>query len=304
MPHKRSYTPGQAWDLAPVLSFSYAIFRSWVLRVDKDRALRLGRGYAALFLGAVKKRCVLNMQRFFGTIDPQRDKKLYSAYVSLVGQTLIENILDGETSRETLLARSELAGQEHIDEALKLGKGVMLLGSHLGNFYAYHQVLSLHGYPLTNVSQKIPARSMEAQANLLRQKFGVTSVFVDGNAARSVIKTFRENRILSVIFEVAVRLDKAVTLPFGAALLASDPGPAQLAVRFGVPVLPVNIDSSRAFSPRVEVLPPFPAPQGETEDERALNLLKMWRIWLQDEVAKRPEQWWPWSLTDLEVSST
>ena len=298
----RNRDSGVGWGAAAVLSLVYSVYRLLVNCLDEDRAVRLGIWATHWLHASLRERRRGNYQKFFGTIDPKRDEKLDADYLSFMGRMSVEVIRDSSTNLEVMRSRSEFWGGEHIDEALKLGKGVMLLGAHMGNFYAYHEQLSLHGYRAIIVSQRIPVPSMERQVDRLRKRFNMPSIFVDQNAARVAVKTFRANGILSLMFEVVIRGEKAVALPFGAGRLPLDIGPALLAVRFGVPVLPVNVYSERPFHPRIHVQSPLPAAQGESESERALHLLKLWRDWLQDSVMKRPEQWWAWEFVKLQAS--
>jgi len=290
-------------DVGPVkaafFSLIYSLFRQVVARGSEERASRLGAWISPYLYNPLKKKRLENYRKFFGTTDPERDARIEQAYLAFMGQMLIEGIRDEKTDLATMRSRTELQGTEHIEQALKLGKGVMLLNGHMGNFYASHQVLSLGGYKVTNVSARVPFASMERQINRLRQRFNVNSVFVNENAARAAIKTFRRNGIFSIFFEVVVRWDNAVALPFGHAFLDFDPGPALLAIRHGVPVLPVSVDSSLPYHHRICVQPPFPVPLTGTDQEKALQLLDLWRDWLQDEITKKPALWWAWSTVRL-----
>ena len=286
-----------------ILSLIYSVFRRLACWLKEDRALKLGIWLNGALYSSLKQRRLRNYQAFFGAIDPQRDERIDEEFIAYMARVATEGIRETQVSVETFLARTELRGQEHLDEALKLGKGVILLGSHVGNFYAYHQILSAKGYSLTNISQPLPIPSMERQINRIRKHFKITSVFVDRNAARAAVKAFRENRIFSILFDVLIRTEKAFELPFGASRLKFDLGPALLAARFGVPIVPLNIYSDRPFHHRVEIQPALPPPEGSTVEERAVSLLKLWRDWLEGEVRKRPGQWWYWSFMELPSNS-
>lgn len=299
MPRQRNRTGGLGKSVLALISFFYSIGSLLIRHVDDKRAVRLGSWLIKLLMAPTKQKRLADYQKFYGSVDPKRDEKLEADYLQFMGRVVAENVRMTHADLDAVRAQGEVSGQEHIEAALKLGKGVLLLNSHLGNFYASHMILCLHGYQLTNVSEKIPVPSMEREVNLLRRRFNLRSVFVDKNAARAALKTFRENRIFSIVFEVAIRQDKSISLPFGAAYLDSDIGPALLAVRCGVPVLPVNVHSNRPFHHEIRIQPPLPPPVGNTDEERALNFLKTWRIWLETEIKQRPEQWWPWYLADI-----
>lgn len=290
-------------ELGPIgtalISGYYAVYSSIVRRLDEKRALRLGAWMHRQLCLPLKKKRLASYRNFFGTDDPARDEKIDAEYLDFMTRFNVENIHSEVSDFDSLRSRSEVRGKEHLEEALKLGRGVVLLNAHLGNFYRLHQILSLHGFDLTYITRRFPLPSLEDEVERIRNRFGFHPLFVNKDAARGAMKTFRKKGILSILFDVAVRHESTVRLPFGAGYVDIDPGPALLVVRAGVPVLTARVESEKPFHHRVTIEPPLPEPRGATEQEKADRNLETWRDWLQGEVRRRPGDWWAWSFVKV-----
>lgn len=305
MQETRNRQTGFRWFvISSIFSLIYSVFRRVAAARDEEGALKAARWLTHFVHDPLKSKRLDNYRKFYGGADHERDEKLDAAYLEYMTRMTSECIYLGTADFETIRARGELQGGEHIDEALKRGKGVILLNAHMGNYYASHAVLEFAGYKSTSISEKLPIASMERQINRLRKRFAFISSFVDENAARTAIKTFRANGIFSIFFEVTIRKDKAIQLPLGSAIINLDLGPAILAARYQVPVLPMSVRSDEPYRCRVRVHPPLPAPAGKNDEEKARNYLEMWRDWLMIELKENPSQWWPWFIEDFLVEPT
>jgi lauroyl/myristoyl acyltransferase len=298
MPAARDNAMGLSRVQTLLISWFYSVFRRVVVNVSTRTAYRLGSWVNGLYARPLMPHRLENYRQFFGAADKVRDTQLEHEHRAYLTNVLIEGIRDQRVSRESIREQSVFSGHEHIADALKLGKGVLLLSGHVGNFYSSHQLLSVHGYAVTTIRNRVPFPSMERQTTRIWARFNLAAAFIDENAARTAVTVFKKNGILSVLFDVLIRREHAVRLPFGNAHLDFDLGPALLAIRYGVPVLPVSLDSAPSHH-RMCVQPALPMPAEGTERERALRLLTLWRDWLEDEVTQKPAQWWAWSAVRL-----
>ena len=283
-----------------LVSLLYASYFGIVNILDEKSAHIFSRAYLGLVLAPLASIRRGNLEKFFGEryADSNRLRQLDRESRRYLVSILCENARGGGRL-ESFLDRNGLSGEEHLRDALSQGRGVMILGAHLGGFLHAYGGLSLRGYAVTNVSVKIPVASIERHQNLLRRRFKVNSVFVGKNAALAAAKIFRTGGIFCIMIDLARRPEHIVWLPFGQTFIGLDDGPARLAVRFNVPVLPLTAYLQRPGHSQLVIGAPLPLPTGADEEERIRNTLVQWKNWLEGEVSAHPEQWWCWSFIDL-----
>jgi len=109
---------------------------------------RLSRPFLRLFirLAIPRKRVVRNLSAAFG------DSYTMSTKIGIakgVQEHFLENLLDcllQLSDKEHTRRVIHIHGKEHLESALRKGKGVIALGAHLGNFVLLGTRLGLEGY--------------------------------------------------------------------------------------------------------------------------------------------------------------
>jgi len=135
-------------------------------------------------------------------------------------QNNVRNYLDLFTipnlSREKFLSMVEVEGIEHLEQALALGKGVILYSAHFGPFNYMAQWISIKGYDLI-----IPVEHLKDERTLdltltLRNSQGVQFIPLGGSTPmRKIIKALRNNQIVLITADRAVEGESVEKLFFG-----------------------------------------------------------------------------------------
>lgn len=142
---------------------------------------------------------------------------------------------------EALLRNLDVEGMEYFEQALAVGKGVIIFTAHFGPFNFLSQWFSIKGY-----QPVIPVERMQDQRLLdlllkLRSSQGIHLIPLGGGTAlRSMIKALRNNQIVVIITDRAIQGDSIVKpffgeparLPIGPVLLSQRTG-AVLVGAFG-----------------------------------------------------------------------
>ena len=141
------------------------------------------------------------------------------------------------TKPETILQNLEVRGQEHLKEALALGKGLIMFSGHFGPFDYLAQWLAISGYQVVNpVEHLADARILDLMLRLRRNK-GVQFVPLGGTSAmRSILQALRNNQIVLITADRAVQ-GESVEVPFFGAPARLPLGIAQIAQRTGAPIV-------------------------------------------------------------------
>jgi len=181
----------------------------------------------------------------------------------------------------------EAHGLENLDRALALGKGVILLTGHLGNWELAAAYLGIKGYPIKVVGAEQRDDRLTDMLVGLRKGVGVTTIG-KGFDLRGAIGCLRRGEILGVLLDQDAK-EKGIVAPF-LGLPASTPyGPVKLAQRIGSPIVPLFIvrrDSVRRHD--LYVLPPLEVTADEDNLEasvaRCNDVISEW-------IARFPEGW-------------
>lgn len=97
----------------------------------------------------------------------------------------------------------EWRGFEHLSAAQALGKGVILITAHLGNWELGGIVLTLRGLPVTVVTLEEPASGLTEWREDYRRRLGIRTIAVGWNkfAFVEMIQALRRNEIVAMLVD-------------------------------------------------------------------------------------------------------
>jgi lauroyl/myristoyl acyltransferase len=193
-------------------------------------------------------------------------------------------------SPEYIDAHMGSEGIENIDEALRLGNGVIVAITHLGNWDFGGAWLARRGTPLLAVAEDLqPPELFEWFANV-RGAVGVDVVRLGPEAGTAILRALKANHIALLMCDrdvggggVEVELfGERTTLPAG---------PATLALRTGAPLLPAAVYFDGDTGHLAYVCPPLSLERaGRMRDDVARVTQDLARE-IEVLVRRAPEQW-------------
>lgn len=132
-----------------------------------------------------------------------------------------------------LRRRVEIVGLDGLRAAARAGGAVIVTG-HFGNWELSASAVAAHGLPMYAVYQSQANRRVDAYVRGLRTALGLRLVRRGevGPAARAI---FREGGVLGFVADQHARV-RGLWVPFFGRPASTHRGPAQLALRFGVPL--------------------------------------------------------------------
>lgn len=136
-------------------------------------------------------------------------------------------------------------GEEHLREALSLGRGVLCVTPHLGNWELGGYVLASKGYPINILTLQEESRYLSRYEERLRMKAGIKTIIIDlkekpNFAILEIIKRLRENEIVAMVADRLYEGEGMEIEFFGQPTLFPS-GPAHLAFDTGAPIVPVFV---------------------------------------------------------------
>ena len=134
-------------------------------------------------------------------------------------------------------------GLENLDAALSMGKGVILVTPHFGNWELGGIILSLKKYSLNIVTLKDDNQTINNFRERIRNKNNITSIYVTGDSihtAINIIKALRNNSIVAMLGD-RDGSTKTVEVNFFGKKTKFPLGVAYVALSSGAVVLPVFV---------------------------------------------------------------
>src|SRR5215467_13872328 len=201
-------------------------------------------GFVAFLIAArARKQATSNMIHVLGkhTLDSRAGRRRIRRNVRRMFQSNTRNHLDlftlPHTPPEKIVRLLDVEGIGYLEQALALGRGVILFSAHLGPFNYLAQWIAIKGYQLI-----IPVEHLKDERTLdltiqLRNSKGVQFLPLGGSAPmRTILKALRNNRIVLITADRAVEGESVEKLFFGEPARLPI-GPVSLAQRTGAPLV-------------------------------------------------------------------
>ena len=194
-------------------------------------------------------------------------------------------------SKEQVIKKVRVEGEEHLQRALGQRRGVLALSAHLGNFTLIGARLAAAGYPFS-VVVKHPGDERFAQLiTNYRAQVGIQTISAKPRrqAVRGILEALRENRIVLIIADEFKSGE--VMVQFMGHSLPAPRGPATLALRTGAVTLPMFATRQADDSIVLAIGPAIEAVQRDSIEETIAATTALYTRHLEDVIRRYPDQW-------------
>ena len=142
------------------------------------------------------------------------------------------------STREDMLNKVQIQGDEILTKALAKQKGVIVISAHLGNWEMALQYSTCYlQKPLTGVAKNLRNPVLDRLVHKLRTRFGNRIIYKKG-ALPEMTQTLRQGQILGILMDISRRFDGVEVEFFGRRATAT-PAAALLAIRCKSPIVPI-----------------------------------------------------------------
>lgn len=259
--------------------------------VPLQLALALGRRLGDLARLASRGRCRVareNLRLAFGdALSEAEARRIVRESFRHFGMFAVESMVFPYRSPQEIARRLTVDGAEHLEQALRRGRGCIIVTAHLGSFELPGRYFADLGHEMFSIAR--PARD-EATTRLvaeMRARNRLQVVTTD-RSLRPILAALKRNACVAIV------CDQNATdlfVPFFGHLAGTAAGPARLALKTGAPMLSIftTRDGNGHYT---SVLRPLwrGEPSGNAEaDERAIMALVNDAI--EAAIRRTPEQW-------------
>jgi Kdo2-lipid IVA lauroyltransferase/acyltransferase len=209
-------------------------------QVSFDRAGAIGARIGGLgYRPFGIRRAVVERQvraAFPGLTDPEVIRIARESYAHL-GRTTIETAILPTYGREQVLELFEtVEGWHHIERAMALGRGVMFVSGHLGNWELGGSYMAARGIPLEAVVRRMENPLFDQYITDTRRQIGMT-VIHDADAVRRVPRAMREQHCVAFLIDQGAAGLASTWVPFFGRYAKTPRGPAVFALRLETPLI-------------------------------------------------------------------
>lgn len=208
------------------------------------------------------------------------------------GKYLVEFFCMPKFNEEFIRQYVDVENQHRLDDALKRGKGVIIMTAHIGNWELGGLALGRLGYPLTAIALPHREKSVNELFNKQRAAGGVTVVPVN-MAIRRCIRILKENGIIALLADRDFSATGKPVSFFGRETMMPY-GPAMFAYRTGATVLPMFLRRKDNEHFRIVIEEPLELlekGQGVREEDFLVQFMRQQAAVLEKAIQEDPTQW-------------
>lgn len=256
---------------------------------------RLGR-WAFWLLPRERRRARSQLTRALGAEQtPAAIEGIARACFGHLGRTLAEVLNLDRLDRAQLDALIEIdpGGLEVLRSALALGRGLLFVTGHVGNWEMMAAYVAAHGFPVNVVAAPIYDPAIETIMVGLRRRFGANTIPRGGRAgAKALLAALRRNGIVGLLIDQDTRVD-GMPVPFFGRLAYTPSGPAAIALRRGTPVVVGFATRQANGRHRITISAPLPLPlpaTGDRERDLERHTARLTQL-IEQQIRTHPEQW-------------
>ena len=219
-----------------------------------------------------------------------------------IGKSMVEYALFPSLDKEKILNMVEFEGTEHFDEALKRGKGAIVVAGHFGSWELMGAATAQQDYQVDFLVGEQHNLLVDDLMNDYRRSIGI-GIIKMGTAAKGIIRALKENRFVAMLSDQDAGSDGTVVEFFNRP--ASTPkGPAAFALKMNAPIIMAFIIRTNHNKQRIIIEKPI---YGETTSDKEDDIRRLTQAYtrmLEEYIRKYPDHWfWPhrrWKSTTKE----
>jgi len=233
-----------------------------------------------------------NYARMLGcSPDDERVQRLARSSFRNFGKYLVELLHVKGWSMERLRQVVTIRGEEHFDEALKHGRGVIFASADMGSIEVASALVLLKGFRITSVMEQLRPKMLMDWIVTCRAKMGVSLLPTQGTG-RQLLRALRRGEMVALVVDVGYRDGAGVPVNFLGHATYFPAGPARLSRLSGAPIIfgtAVRLPHNRFLA---YASPPILPDRTRDADQDIRNTTQRVVDIFEEFVRRYPDQWY------------
>ncbi len=230
-----------------------------------------------------------HIQQALDISDEDAIKTIVKQCFSNLGKNVVEFMLFRRMNPKQIQQSVSFEGVQHVENALALGKGAIILTGHFGNWELLAASISTKVSPLTPIVRELRSPRLNALVSKYREKAGYSTI--DRNTGvRQALRCLRNNNLLGIVVDVDTSVN-GVFVDFFGKPAYTPYSPIAFALKTGASILPAFIIRQPDGTHRAIIEPPLTLERcDDKENELVINTQKYTKV-IESYIRKNPEQW-------------
>jgi KDO2-lipid IV(A) lauroyltransferase len=220
--------------------------------------------------------------------EPERREIIAASYTSF-GRNVIDFVRAERWGDEELKKHVSIDGMEHVEEALRRGKGVFFASAHIGNFELGVRAFATLGMPTLVIARPMRNKLLYARLERARTRNGQVRLVDREQAALSMLRAVKRNHGVGILVDQYVRKSRGVFVPLFGVRCSTTPAIAAIALRTGAAVLSATMHRDGDDHHVVRFAPIEFDPEGEANPVEALTAAC--NRALEEQIRAHPHEW-------------
>ena len=251
-----------------------------------------GRCFAA-FGFVWKKTAMKNLDLVYGNAKTYEEKKQ-------IAKKSMRNVIKMFLECPALFRKPDkniktinIEGEDNIRKALEQGRGVLVLGCHVGHFLLLINVLNMKGYPISYIYKETKNERFRTYTKRVIETLRLNAIPMKPKsvAAKKALRVLKSNGMLWVALDQSTR-EGAMGVEFFGVKTATSQGPAVLAMKTNSVILPMSMRRNGFLDHTLIVREPLELPATTIDSESIYSNLLMMNGLIEKEILLNPEEWW------------
>jgi KDO2-lipid IV(A) lauroyltransferase len=241
-------------------------------------------------LGRKKQAMLKSLDIAFPEMSKKEKESIARDNAVIIAQSYMEMLYYMRHSQA--LSRVTIEGREYLDKALTVGKGVVGLTGHFGNFTLMHYKLAREGYPVSVVTRPMRNAKANDYFDNMRSGLKIKTIYTmpKREAALNMMKSLRANDVMIIQMDQDFR-EEGVWVEFFGKKASTPAGPVVLALRTGAVIVPMRIVRADDNRHTIIIEPPYELARQDSKEQTIHDNVARLTLKIEQWVRQHPCQW-------------
>ncbi len=258
-----------------------------------DRASEMGAWFGRSVLARLRandKASLETLRTAYPGLGDEAAAMVLAGTYEHIGRIIAEISHDDDFTGAAGRKRFTFTGVEHIEAARALGRGMLLVTGHFGNWELLPAALTHLGFEASTVTRPPNNPWVAEWIARRRARLGVKHQIPKGpEGVRTLFAALRRKEAVAMFIDQ--QLDEGIPAPLFGRDAMTTHAPATLAMKLGLPVVPFAIRRTRGANFVVVIRPPIPLPHTGSPGRDILEMTTALNRFIEEEVRLRPHHW-------------
>ncbi len=264
--------------------------------IGRKNTLRIGKSAGNLlyvFSSRTRNKILHNLSLAYGNkIISEEKNQLAKKVLQNFGKNWAELFICAGPTKKKSWEEISVEGLEHLDNALKSGKGVIAISAHIGNYALIGTILANRGYNFFTVFRDLKTKAGSLTYHKSRKLIVLPSLptLPERQFYKAALKILRNNGALCLISDENKR-HGGIFVKFFGRKASTAPGPAGLALRTGAKIIPVFMIRNSDESQKIIIDKEIVWEKTGNSGKDIKNITAAFTAVIENYVRTYPDQW-------------